>query len=149
MQAAAVLQAAAGSLALDSQPAVAALKGWLEWLATKGLLVATREHKERALKTIFDHIEDRTRVWNWRQEAADIAVNHQDSCSQAVMSALLAVKDRATFRHAVGTFVLTATCLKKIQAVVDTIAGGANAGAECLHWVACLLESVLQVRTAR
>ena len=97
VQAAAVLQAAAGSLALDSQPTVAALKGWLEWLSTKGLLVATREHKERALKAISDHMEHPTRVWNWRQEAADIAVNHQDSCSQAIMSALLAVKNRATF----------------------------------------------------
>ena len=62
VQAAAVLQAAARSLALDSQLAVAALKGWLEWLATKGLLVATREHKERALKTISDHMEDPTRI---------------------------------------------------------------------------------------
>ena len=65
------------------------------------------------------------------------------------MSALLAVKDRATFWRAVGTFVMTATSPEKIRAVVNAISRGASAGAECPQWAARLLESVPQVRSAR
>ena len=122
-----VIQAAARALATDAQPVVTAFGGWFSWLEDKGLLIATRALKEKALKDVASAMEDPRRSWNWRQEAANVAVQHQEACSPRVMSALLAVADRASFWRAFCEFVLTATSADHIRQATEAITGVSEA----------------------
>ena len=75
-----VIQAATRALTTDAQLVVTAFGGWFSWLEDKGLLIATRALKEKALKDVASAMEDPRRSWNWRQEAANLTVQHQEAC---------------------------------------------------------------------
>ena len=87
-------------------------------------------------------MQEPRRQWNWRQEAADIAVNRQSVCIPHVMLALLAVHDRASFRAAFGEFVLTAACPEQIRLATEAITGSAEGHGAKPSWATNLLKSV-------
>ena len=141
-----VVHAAVHALATDAQPVVTALNGWFGWLEDKGMLVGTRALKEKALKDVAAAMEDPRRAWNWRQEAANVAVQHQEACSPRVMSALMAVADRASLWQAFGEFVLTATSADHIRQVAEAITGVSEAQSFRPAWAAQLQASVLGLK---
>ena len=89
--------------------------------------MTTRALKEKALKDVAAAMEDPRLAWNWRQEAANVAVQHQEACSPRVMTALLVVADQACFGRAFGVFVLTATSANHIRLATETITGVSEA----------------------
>ena len=139
---ASVVQAAARTLAADAGPSVKALQEWFAWLEDTGLLVATRAVREKALRDVAAAMGEPHRQWNWRQEAANIAVDRQSACAPHVMTALLAVNDRASFWRAFGEFVMTATCPDQIKLAVEGLTGSAEGQGTRPAWAAHLLGSV-------
>jgi hypothetical protein len=139
---ASVVQAAARTLAADAGPSVAALQEWFSWLEDKGLLVATRAVREKALRDVAAAMGEPHRQWNWRQEAANIAVERQAACAPHVMTALLAVHDRASFWRAFGEFVMTATCPDHIKLAAEGLTGSAEGQGARPAWAANLLGNV-------
>ena len=98
--------------------------------------------REKALRDVAAAMQEPRRQWNWRQEAADIAVNRQSACIPHVMLALLAVHDRASFRAAFGEFVLTAACPEQIRLATEAITGSAEGHGAKPSWATNLLKSV-------